>query len=370
MPTPLRTPRINNNDDSLRLSQVLVTVGAAVRAGDPVAEVETDKATFSVEAEQDGYVLGICGNPGDVVEVGSVLFWMGENPDERIPVEGITATAAAPALAPTLKAALLLAQYGLDAASVPAAGSRLGVADVETYVTGNHLKPVIGEAEPLPPAAAVRPLAAGRLARLTPEERGMLRTVLWHRDEAVPGHIEVRYDPAPWAEYAQTFQKHHNLLLNPLLALMAWKLVELARQQPNLNATIVDGQKYIYDQVNLGFTVQSGSTLYLAVVKGADKLSARGFVDRLTELQRGAMKNALQPHESSGGTLAFSSMARWKVSRHVPILPPHNSLIVAHTAPFGAEAFLGATYDHRVLSGGEVVQVLQALGAPPPDTGL
>ena len=59
MPTPLYTPRVNNNDDTVRLVKVLVAPGAAVRAGDIVAEVETDKANFTVEAEQDGYVLSI-----------------------------------------------------------------------------------------------------------------------------------------------------------------------------------------------------------------------------------------------------------------------------------------------------------------------
>ncbi len=59
-------------------------------------------------------------------------------------------------------------------------------------------------------------------------------------------------------------------------------------------------------------------------------------------------------------------MARWNVSRHVPILPPQTGLIVAHSAPRGSgKAVLGASYDHRLLSGFDVVQVLQALATPP-----
>jgi hypothetical protein len=68
----------------------------------------------------------------------------------------------------------------------------------------------------------------------------------------------------------------------------------------------------------------------------------------------------------SGATLAFTSRARWNVSRHVPILPPHTGLIVAHSAPRGSgRAVLGATYDHRLLSGFDAVKVLQALVQPP-----
>jgi pyruvate dehydrogenase E2 component (dihydrolipoamide acetyltransferase) len=93
-------------------------------------------------------------------------------------------------------------------------------------------------------------------------------------------------------------------------------------------------------------------------------LNEREFVDQLGMLQRAAMKNSLKPSESSGATVSFSSMARWKVSRHVPVLPSHTALIVAHTAPSDGIAHLGATYDHRVLTGFEAVQTLQALSCP------
>jgi pyruvate/2-oxoglutarate dehydrogenase complex dihydrolipoamide acyltransferase (E2) component len=79
------------------------------------------------------------------------------------------------------------------------------------------------------------------------------------------------------------------------------------------------------------------------------------------------MAHKLRPEEASGATLAFSSMARWNVSRHIPILPPATSLIVSHAAPraSGNAVIMGASYDHRLLSGFDVAQVLQALVQPP-----
>ena len=59
MAVPLHTPRVNNNDDVVRLLRVLVKRGDAVKAGDIVAEVETDKASFTVEAERPGFVLAV-----------------------------------------------------------------------------------------------------------------------------------------------------------------------------------------------------------------------------------------------------------------------------------------------------------------------
>jgi len=128
----------------------------------------------------------------------------------------------------------------------------------------------------------------------------------------------------------------------------------------------VDNRRYVYAPVNLGFTVQAGETLYLAVVRNAHKMDAPSFITALGEVQRHAMGHKLRADEASGATIGFSSMARWTVSRHVPVLPPQTGLMIAHAAARdSAKAVLGATYDHRLLSGFDVVQVLQLLVRPP-----
>src|SRR5512138_3521642 len=86
MPTPIHTPRVNNNDDVVKLSHLYVERGSKIRSGDPLAEVETEKATFTVESEHDGYVLAVNGNLGEMLAVGSVLVWLGDAPDERVEV--------------------------------------------------------------------------------------------------------------------------------------------------------------------------------------------------------------------------------------------------------------------------------------------
>ena len=141
-------------------------------------------------------------------------------------------------------------------------------------------------------------------------------------------------------------------------------LVRLAADNRQWNATVTGGDKYLYDSVNLGFTVQSGSTLYLAVVEKADSMTQPEFLARLGSLQRAAIGNKLKPHEMSGATISFSSMARWQTSRHIPVLPPNTAIIVAHAAPRDGVATLGATYDHRILSGYDAMAVLRGMIAP------
>lgn len=255
---------------------------------------------------------------------------------------------------PTLKAAQLLAQHGLSAQEVPANGDRLTVADVERFLAN-----ISSLANPSNLA-----IAKGVPQPLTPEERGMLRTVSWQRDEAVPGYVELSYDTTVWERAAKDYQKQQRLLLSPLLALMAHRLARVATMNPRLNSTIVGENRHVYSAVNLGFTVQSDTTLYLTVVQNAAALGCREFVERLGQLQRGALAHGLRAPDLTGATVSFSSMARWNVSRHVPVLPPFTALIVAHASARDGVGTMGATYDHRVLTGYDALAALQQLSIP------
>jgi pyruvate dehydrogenase E2 component (dihydrolipoamide acetyltransferase) len=358
------TPRVNNNDDTVRIAHLYVERGALVKTGDMIADIETDKATFTVEAEEEGYLLGFNGRKGDTIAVGSVLAWLGSSRDEPLPASGGNGhrpDSVREAGATSLKAAILLAQHRIDAKDVPHEGARLSVADIERYIQQHGLE---AKVEPGKPPLKEVTLPEGRSVPLTAQERGMLRTVEWQSREAVAAYLEIPYGAGAWAAYAEEFQARHKLLLSPLLPLLAWRLVAIARNRPGVNSTISGTARHQYSNVNLGFTVQAGEDLYVAVVQNAEALDELAFVRRLSELQRAAMKKSLRPNETEGATVGLSSMARWGVSRHVPILLPYTSMMVAHTAEQDGIAYLGATYDHRVLSGAAAVQVLRELAKP------
>src|SRR5580698_2424520 len=312
MPTAIYTPRINNNDDTVRLAAVLVEIGSHIRIGDPIIDVETDKATFTVESTIDGYLLGVIGTKGDTLQVGSILAWIGLTADEPISVEnGASSTREAPGAEPTLKALLLLKAHGLTIADVPHSG-RLTAADVERAAAGRGHQMAGATAPKTWPA----PSTPGRIEPFTPEEKGMARTVTWHRDEAAAGYIELAHDPELWEAYAVEFQKARGLLLNPLLSLMAWRLAKVAAESPRINATVGADGAYVYNQVNLGFTVQAGSRLYMVVVRDAAAMDEAEFVRELSDLQRAALKRSLKADQTGDATIAFTSMARWNVVRH------------------------------------------------------
>ena len=367
MPRPIHAPRVNNNDDEVEVVSLAIAAGDRVAPGQIVGQVETEKAAIDIESGDGGFVLFVADVVGKRVPVGSILAWVGASADEAIPADKrdvAVDTHSAIAAEVTGKARLLILEHGLNIADIPRSGARLTVSDVERYIarqaaTGDH----VGGRLKVPLSAT--PATEGRIVELRSEERGMLHTVTWHRDEAVPAYLELGYDHDSWDRWAGEFGAKQNLLFNPLLPLIAHRLVELAVNNPKLNATVVSDSRYEYATVNLGFTVQVGEILYLTVVQNAGSLTQRGFVDAILELQRRAAANKLGPAETQGATIAISSMSRWKVARHIPILAPQTALMVAHTVDATGKGVLGATYDHRVLNGFEVVDVLRELGNAP-----
>lgn len=371
MPHPVYVPCVNINDDVVLIVDIGVKAGDQISRGDTIADVETDKAVITVDSEHDGYVLQVLCEVDERVAVGSVMMWVGDSPEEPVPEprssDPVELSPGRATAKPTAKARTLLEKHQLKVEDVPHTGDRLSAKDIELYLEKRGSK--IGE----PAAAGFKnnieenlPDTPGSLQPLTAEEHGMVSTVAWHRDHVASAYLEVIYNPQAWEEFARVYAERHKLMLSPLLPLMAHRLVELARETPKINTTLVNGQKYQYDQVNLGFTVQVGDTLYLTVVQQANAMDDKRFIEALGEVQRHAMAKKLQSEESRGATVGFSSMARWPVSRHVPILAPYTSLMVAHSAAVGTDgtAVLGASYDHRVLSGADVARVLQGLMQP------
>lgn len=369
MAIPVHAPRVNNNDDAVKVVRIAVAPGDVVAAGDLLMEVETEKATIDVEAESGGHVLAILCETGQSLAVGSVAMWLGATADEPLPQDGPRAEAGAGAGGDgggmTAKARLLLRRHGLEAEAIPHAGPRLLATDVEAWLAANPRRGVAAPARavpslPLPAPAEVEPLS--------PAARGMLSTVTWQRNHAAAAYLEIDYDPRPWDAAAAAFRERHRSLVSPVLPLMAWQLARVA-QELGVNGTVLeDGEarQVRYRQVNLGFTVQAGERLYLCVVEAAEAMTPAQFVGALFKLQQRAMGHKLTPAEMTGATVGFSSMARWGVQRHQPVLAPNTAVMIAHAAPApgGERASLGVTYDHRLLSGFDAVRLLRKLAQP------
>jgi 2-oxoglutarate dehydrogenase E2 component (dihydrolipoamide succinyltransferase) len=84
MAKPVRMPALGQTSDELRVSSWMKSLGDHVQEGEPLLEIETDKANLEVESSSSGVLLTTLFGPGDVVDAGTVIAWVGE-PGEQPP---------------------------------------------------------------------------------------------------------------------------------------------------------------------------------------------------------------------------------------------------------------------------------------------
>ena len=134
---PVLIPRLNPNEDRVVIVEVVSQEGKSVTAGDPLAIVETTKATVEISAPCEGVVRGIHVKQGDEPRVGSILCHIATQGEElpAQPSEPPRDEAAAADGPPrtTAKARALASELGINLANVPPVRGRIGAAEVEAY---------------------------------------------------------------------------------------------------------------------------------------------------------------------------------------------------------------------------------------------
>ena len=295
-----------------------------------VAEVETDKSAASVESEQaDTYSKVLCA-VDDQVAVGGVLLWLGARADEPWPASKPDAVAptAGWRLEPTLKAARCSRSTGCPRRTCRRAGSGCPRPDVEAYVA--HGRAARGEHTEASSGAISPPLAPGGARPLSLEERGMLRTVSWQRDEAVSAYLEIEFDPKPWDEHAAAFAAQHKLMMSPMLPLIAYRLVTLVRE--TLEDQHDAGRRPVVSvpEVNWVSPFRPAKPCISWWRADAGSMDAAGFVSTLGELQRHAIGKKLRPGRKPGADHRLLQHGAMEHQPPHPDLAPCTSLMVAH----------------------------------------
>ena len=82
----------------------------------------------------------------------------------------------------------------------------------------------------------------------------MLSTVVWHRDRAAPGYVEIEYDPEPWNGYAAHYAKQNKLMLSPLLPLMAflsYSFFHVSGGTTYYDLTLLNYRRFFTDEIFL-----------------------------------------------------------------------------------------------------------------------
>ena len=388
MPISVVMPALEMAQETGKLIAWLKKEGQPVSKGEPLLEIETDKAIMEIESPGDGILRGIKAQEGAEIPVGQTIAWI-LHPGETLPLEtthtesgrrhdaASTSTLASPTpAAPSSetsplklspKARRLAKEHGVDLSRIHGSGPG-GEVLASDVLAASETK------APLSPNALTK--SATSVGSLSPVARLMAeRTV--HSWTTVPHFFvtreveatalnEARAKAAADTEKSRGFRTSHTDLL---VALVARSLA----QHPLLNASWIDGAIRTNPEINIGLAISVDDGVVAPVIANANKLSIADIATLRKELGEKARANKLRPADLTGGTFTISNLGMFNVDAFSAIIiPPQAAIlavgriadrVVASNGQPAVRPMLSLTLsaDHRVVDGARAARFLETL---------
>ena len=360
----LRAPRLNANDDSVTLTRWLAADRATVAAGEPVAEIETEKATAELCAERDGTLLQAVA-AGTKVPIGAPLAYVGATLAAAEELQRMQVQRHVPSETPdhaaTAKARALAATHGIDLAQVRASGATIKEQDVARHVAehgatdaldGDPRLVYVGE-----PSA--RHLRVARDLREA-AQAGVFTTLAYRLDLRGPERMIA-------AELARG--RAASLLVGLL-----WALGRTLPAFPDLLSVIARGRIHRYRDLDVAFAARSpAGDLHAPVVRQVDRLPLDAIARECARLSKAAMRGKLAAKDVGGACFTVSVIATPQVESFVALPPPLQTAILSVGATRREIELTDAgpaarpvatatvTYDHALCDGVYVAEFCAAL---------
>jgi len=403
MPVPVTIPRLGWSMDEGTFVGWLKEDGAQVRAGEPLFELEGEKALQQIESIDSG-ILRIdptCPAPGAVVAVGTLLghlFAPGESMQTSSskpapqPAAATTASPVAPALPPTVdfappdpvvsesaarrtlaspRARRAARQSGVELSALRGTGrgGRVRERDVLAAASSGGTTPAA-----LPQGASAT--GRGTLVPHTPHRRTIAQRMQAGCHVAAPVTLTCKVDATNLVNLRRQFQTAAQATDDkpPSYTDILVKLAAVALQRhPRMNSSWTDEGLLLPDSINIGIAVDTPAGLVVPVVHDVPRLSLRELATRTRELVELARARRLTAADQADGTFTVTNLGMFGIDAFTPIvnLPQAAILgvgrIVREPVVRGEQIVpgdtltLSLTLDHRVLDGAEGARFLADL---------
>jgi pyruvate dehydrogenase E2 component (dihydrolipoamide acetyltransferase) len=398
----LRVPKLAlGEDERMTVLQWLLEPGAELAEGQPILEVETDKASMELEAPFGGVLAGVVCDVGAEVEPGMVLAWIADPGETYDPaaLPEVPETVARPAppqqpapVSPPLTEAVTTAPApqepaedgigavrefvtdgelrGLPRAGASASAQAPGTPPSQTATfpmaqTQVGTRPVASSRPPDPPAASQTPpelAGAFTSAPLSRSRSAVARTM--NRSNAVP-QFSVTRDLVAGRLSEALDQLRGETPEATLSDVILLAVARILRGDPRLNAWLAEDATYAFEQVNIALAVDGPSGVVAPVIRRADERSAAELVRERMRLVSGVSSGGLSGQDLLGATFTVSNIGPLGGDAIVPMLvPPQVAILgLGRLRDLGAGAIVTATFvgDHRALDGGDGARFLAAL---------
>jgi len=376
MPTPITVPDIGTTVDHVKLVKWLKQEGDPVKRGEPLCEVETDKAVNELECIAEGVVLKRLFEENAEIEQGTVIAYVGK-PGEAVPQESgvggqepgektehpttcppkplakdgsnIQHPASKVAVAPLIRN--LAKKEGVDLATVTGTGPG-GRITRDDVLNAKSAAPLEGY-----PLSANQQVVAKRVAR--------------SQQEIPPIHLTGRIDMSAVITERERLKAAGSKISFDAFFLRA--VAEIMADFPHFRSRL-EGQVVVEsDEVVPGIAVSEGCELYTPVIRGLDRMSLKEVEAAIRDLLEKAKQNAFTQEDLKGCTLTVSNLGMYPVQSFSAIIPPDQVAIlsVGATEPtpvvrdgavtVAPMATVTLSVNHRLINGREGAEFLAAL---------
>jgi pyruvate dehydrogenase E2 component (dihydrolipoamide acetyltransferase) len=380
-PVEITMPRMSDTMEEGTIVAWLKKEGDRVELNEPLAEIQTDKATMELLSYGAGVLERIIVPEGQTVPIGEPIAVIAEDgasgqaaaaapaqqaapPPAGGPAPAAPATEAqapAPSAAPVpprtapvapqpapitegerVKASPLarrLAQeLGIDLARIRGTGpgGRVVRDDVLAFKEQQPAAPAAPTAEaqpaaaPAPAPAAAAPAEGPRVVELSRMMQVIARRMVESKTQIPHFYLTTEIDMVEAVRLAQqiaiAWEQPNRLPYNEIVL----KATALAlRRVPDVNAIFRDNRIEVYDRVHLGFAVAIERGLVVPVIRDCDRKSLREIAEEARHLAEKARSGRLTPADYEGGTFTVSNLGMFDIDEFAAIINPPQSGILA-----------------------------------------
>ncbi len=364
--------------------------GEAVKAGDVILEITTDKLTSEVESEHDGTMLKIIAQEGEDIPVKGLLAYIGEPGEEvggaAVPAAATEAPAAPVAAAPAVSAApapvatangririsplarKTAAKMGVDYTNVKGSGPAGRIVQKDILAAAQNAPAAaapVATAAPAPVAASgnIELMEGDEVVKLSGMRKVVAERMAQSRREIPSVTQNVKID----VTNLMKFRKQINGELGVKYSVNDFILKAVAKALKNNRHILVslDGDKIIQRaHVNVGMAVALDEGLIVPVLKDIDKMSLEEISATAKDLAERARTNKLGMDEYKGSTFSISNLGMFGVETFDPIVNQPDSgilgvcaaqdeLVMDDEGNISKRQFMriSFTFDHRLIDG-------------------
>ncbi|NNK72964.1 MAG: 2-oxoglutarate dehydrogenase complex dihydrolipoyllysine-residue succinyltransferase [Flavobacteriaceae bacterium] len=378
----MKVPSPGESITEVEIAEWLVEDGDYVEKDQAIAEVDSDKATLELPAEESG-IITLKADVGDAVEVGQVVCLIDTSADKP---EGSKADAVAEKVKIEPEKTVTSPSnekttYATGTAS-PAARkvlSEKGIDPSQVNGTGKDGRITKEDAVKAVPSMGEQVNVEGRgvkRSKLSMLRRKVAERLVSAKNETAMLTTFNEVDMSPIFElrkkYKETFKEKHGVSLG-FMSFFTLAIVRALKEFPAVNS-MIDGKEMVtYDFCDISIAVSGPKGLMVPVIRNAEKLSFKGVETEVKRLAIRAREGQITVDEMTGGTFTISNGGVFGSMLSTPIInPPQSGILGMHNIverPVAVDGkveirpimFVALSYDHRIIDGKESVGFLVAV---------